>query len=119
MTFDQTEFGASPNVSLSPTGSVFVPKSCAQGRTCGFVLALHGCKQQAAHDPTDESPPTLRHALRPPGATEDYFAASTRFALSTLIGSTGTSSCMPRRPVLTLAIASITDMPSLTQPNTA
>jgi poly(3-hydroxybutyrate) depolymerase len=48
MSFDQTEFGASPNVSLSPTGSVFVPKSCSQGRTCGFVLALHGCKQQSA-----------------------------------------------------------------------
>jgi poly(3-hydroxybutyrate) depolymerase len=48
MTFNQTEFGASPNVSLSPTGSVFVPKSCAQGRTCGFVLALHGCRQHAA-----------------------------------------------------------------------
>jgi poly(3-hydroxybutyrate) depolymerase len=47
MTFDQTEFGASPNVSLAPTGSVFVPKSCATGKTCGFVLAMHGCKQQA------------------------------------------------------------------------
>jgi poly(3-hydroxybutyrate) depolymerase len=48
MTFDQTEFGASPNVSMSPTGSVFVPKSCMQGKTCGFVLALHGCLQQSA-----------------------------------------------------------------------
>jgi hypothetical protein len=48
MTFDQTEFGASPNVSMSPTGSVFVPKSCTQGRKCGFVLALHGCLQQSA-----------------------------------------------------------------------
>jgi poly(3-hydroxybutyrate) depolymerase len=48
LTFDQTEFGASPNVSMSPTGSVFVPKSCAQGKTCGFVLALHGCLQQSA-----------------------------------------------------------------------
>jgi poly(3-hydroxybutyrate) depolymerase len=47
-TFDQTEFGASPNVSLSSTGTVFVPKACAQGKTCGFVLALHGCKQYAA-----------------------------------------------------------------------
>jgi len=47
-TFDQTEFGASPNVSMSSTGSVFVPKACAQGKTCGFVLALHGCKQYAA-----------------------------------------------------------------------
>jgi poly(3-hydroxybutyrate) depolymerase len=48
MTFDQTEFGASPNVSMSPTGAVFVPKSCAQGKTCGFVLALHGCLQESA-----------------------------------------------------------------------
>ncbi|SNS48578.1 Prolyl oligopeptidase family protein [Noviherbaspirillum humi] len=46
--FDQTEFGASPNVSMSSTGSVFVPKACEQGKTCGFVLALHGCKQEAA-----------------------------------------------------------------------
>jgi poly(3-hydroxybutyrate) depolymerase len=48
ITFDQTEFGASSNLSLSSTGSVFVPKSCAHGKTCGFVLALHGCKQQSA-----------------------------------------------------------------------
>lgn len=47
-TFDQTEFGASPNVSMSPTGTVFVPKSCTQGKTCGLVLALHGCKQYSA-----------------------------------------------------------------------
>ena len=46
--FDQTEFGASPNLSMSSTGSVFVPKACAQGHTCGFVLALHGCLQQAS-----------------------------------------------------------------------
>jgi predicted esterase len=48
MTFDQTEFGASPNLSMSPTGNIFVPKSCMQGRTCGFVLALHGCLQQSS-----------------------------------------------------------------------
>lgn len=48
MTFDQAEFGASPNVSMGPTGSVFVPRSCMEGRTCGFVLALHGCLQQSA-----------------------------------------------------------------------
>jgi poly(3-hydroxybutyrate) depolymerase len=47
-TFDQTEFGASANVSMSPTGSIFVPKACMQGQTCGFVLALHGCLQQSA-----------------------------------------------------------------------
>jgi poly(3-hydroxybutyrate) depolymerase len=48
MTFDQTEFGASPNVSMSSTGNVFVPRSCMEGRKCGFVLALHGCLQQSA-----------------------------------------------------------------------
>jgi poly(3-hydroxybutyrate) depolymerase len=47
-TFDQTEFGASPKVSMSPTGSVFVPRACEQGKACGLVLALHGCKQEAA-----------------------------------------------------------------------
>jgi poly(3-hydroxybutyrate) depolymerase len=46
--FDQTEFGASPNLSMSSTGSVFVPKACAQGDKCGFVLALHGCLQEAS-----------------------------------------------------------------------
>lgn len=43
--FDQTEFGASQHVSMNHTGKVFVPRSCAQGRECGFVLALHGCRQ--------------------------------------------------------------------------
>ena len=47
-TFDQTEFGASPDVSMSTTGSVFVPKACAHGDKCGFVLALHGCLQEAS-----------------------------------------------------------------------
>ncbi len=46
--FDQTEFGATPNVSMSPTGSVFVPKACAQGQTCGLVFAMHGCLQEAS-----------------------------------------------------------------------
>lgn len=46
--FDQTEFGASPNVSMSQTGSVFVPKACEQGKACGVVLALHGCLQEAS-----------------------------------------------------------------------
>lgn len=46
--FDQIEFGASPVVSMSSTGSVFVPKACARGETCGLVLALHGCLQEAA-----------------------------------------------------------------------
>ena len=46
--FDQTEFGATPNLSMSPTGTFFVPKSCAQGQTCGLVLAMHGCLQEAS-----------------------------------------------------------------------
>ena len=46
--FDQTEFGATTNLSMSPTGSVFVPKSCAQGQTCGVILAMHGCLQEAS-----------------------------------------------------------------------
>lgn len=47
-TFNQTEFGASPSVSMSATGSVFVPKACAQGKSCGVILALHGCLQDVA-----------------------------------------------------------------------
>jgi poly(3-hydroxybutyrate) depolymerase len=46
--FDQSEFGTLSSLSMSPTGSVFVPKSCEQGNKCGLVLALHGCLQQAA-----------------------------------------------------------------------
>ena len=46
--FDQTEFGASPNLSMSPTGSVFVPKACVQGNICGLLLALHGCLQESS-----------------------------------------------------------------------
>lgn len=47
--FDQTEFGGSPKVSMSPTGSVFVPKECERGQhECGVVLALHGCLQEAS-----------------------------------------------------------------------
>ena len=48
LAFDQTEFGATENVSMSSTGTVFVPKACAQGQTCGLVLALHGCLQEAS-----------------------------------------------------------------------
>jgi poly(3-hydroxybutyrate) depolymerase len=46
--FDQAEFGATPNLSMSPTGSVFVPKSCAQGQTCGLIFAMHGCLQETS-----------------------------------------------------------------------
>ena len=44
--FDQTEFGANANVSMDTSGYVYVPKTCALGATCGFVLALHGCLQE-------------------------------------------------------------------------
>ncbi|MDQ2859062.1 MAG: hypothetical protein M3R53_10485 [Candidatus Eremiobacteraeota bacterium] len=43
--FDQTEFGAKAGNSLDTNGYVFVPKQCAAGSRCGFVLALHGCLQ--------------------------------------------------------------------------
>ena len=46
--FDQTEFGGSPSLSMSPTGSVYVPKACEQGRECGLVMAFHGCLQAAS-----------------------------------------------------------------------
>ena len=46
--FDQTEFGGSPSLSMSPTGSVYVPKACAQGHECGMVMAFHGCLQEAS-----------------------------------------------------------------------
>ncbi len=48
LSFDQTEFGAdATKLSMANTGSVFVPKDCAQGKICGFILAEHGCLQYA------------------------------------------------------------------------
>ncbi|MBV8424254.1 MAG: prolyl oligopeptidase family serine peptidase, partial [Candidatus Eremiobacteraeota bacterium] len=46
--FDQTEFGASASNSMDTTGWVYVPKPCASGKTCAFILALHGCTQGQA-----------------------------------------------------------------------
>lgn len=46
--FDQTEFGAKTGNSMDTSGYVFVPKQCAAGGSCGFVLALHGCLQNQA-----------------------------------------------------------------------
>jgi poly(3-hydroxybutyrate) depolymerase len=43
--FDQTAFGAAASNSMDTNGWIFVPKSCAGGASCGFVLALHGCLQ--------------------------------------------------------------------------
>jgi len=33
---------------MDTNGYVFVPRSCAQGRSCALVLALHGCLQTQA-----------------------------------------------------------------------
>ena len=46
--FDQTEFGAAASNSLDTNGYVYVPKNCANGQSCSFVLALHGCLQYQA-----------------------------------------------------------------------
>ncbi len=43
--FDQTEFGAGPNNSLDSSGLVYVPRACAMGSTCAFILVEHGCLQ--------------------------------------------------------------------------
>jgi poly(3-hydroxybutyrate) depolymerase len=46
--FDQNEFAPSGNASdigMDTTGYAFVPQACAQQKSCGLVLALHGCNQ--------------------------------------------------------------------------
>ncbi len=43
--FDQTAFGASAGNSMDTNGYVFVPRDCAQGATCGLLVAFHGCLQ--------------------------------------------------------------------------
>jgi hypothetical protein len=51
LTFDQTQFvpgGAAAAISMADTGFAFVPQNCAGGRSCGLVLALHGCAQSAS-----------------------------------------------------------------------
>jgi len=50
ITFDQNQFvpgGSASAISMDNTGYAFVPAACAQGKTCGLVLALHGCLQYA------------------------------------------------------------------------
>jgi poly(3-hydroxybutyrate) depolymerase len=37
--------GDAAAISMDRTGYAFVPEGCAAGRTCGLVLALHGCLQ--------------------------------------------------------------------------
>lgn len=46
--FDQKAFGANDSNSLDSSGYVFVPQACAQGESCGLVVAFHGCKQTQA-----------------------------------------------------------------------
>ena len=46
--FDQTEFGAAPQISLDTNGFVFVPHDCAAGKRCGFVVIFHGCRMTQA-----------------------------------------------------------------------
>lgn len=51
LTFEQTQFaagGAAAIISMADTGYVFVPQSCANGSSCGLVLALHGCAQSSS-----------------------------------------------------------------------
>lgn len=43
--FDQSEFGAAASNSMDTAGFVYVPRKCAAGSKCGFVLAMHGCDQ--------------------------------------------------------------------------
>lgn len=45
--FDQGEF-TSAAASMDRRGWVFVPRDCADGRTCTLVVALHGCLQNGA-----------------------------------------------------------------------
>jgi poly(3-hydroxybutyrate) depolymerase len=43
--FSQTAFASTANISMSSTGRVYVPASCAAGQPCRVHVALHGCKQ--------------------------------------------------------------------------
>jgi len=54
-----------------------------------------------------------------PGPGTRSYLASTRVAEMIVIGSRGTSRCMPLEPVGTAAIASTISMPATTLPNTA
>ena len=48
VSFDQNQFapgGSASAISMDSTGYAFVPQACAQGKSCGLVLALHGCLQ--------------------------------------------------------------------------
>jgi hypothetical protein len=43
--FYQTDFASANAISMSNTGRVYVPASCAAGQPCRVHVALHGCKQ--------------------------------------------------------------------------
>ena len=58
-------------------------------------------------------------ATRPEGARPDQAPWTTRFALVTLTGVSGTSWWPALLPVFTAAILSTTSIPSVTQPKTA
>lgn len=45
--FNQREF-ASTGTGMAEEAYLYVPKSCAQGKTCRVHVAIHGCKQSAA-----------------------------------------------------------------------
>jgi hypothetical protein len=45
--FDQTPFGGGSN-DFDTNGWVFVPSTCAAGKTCSLVVALDGCEQYQA-----------------------------------------------------------------------
>jgi poly(3-hydroxybutyrate) depolymerase len=43
--FYQTDFASANTISMSSTGRVYVPASCAAGQPCRVHVAFHGCKQ--------------------------------------------------------------------------
>jgi dienelactone hydrolase len=49
--FDQNPYvpgGVANKVSMDNYGYVFVPRSCGAGTSCGLIVALHGCVQNAS-----------------------------------------------------------------------
>lgn len=47
-TFDQNAFrSGGADVFLADTGYVYLPPDCLAGKSCGLLVALHGCKQNA------------------------------------------------------------------------
>lgn len=43
--FNQNDFASANTISMSTTGRVYVPATCAAGQPCRVHVALHGCKQ--------------------------------------------------------------------------